>query len=419
MQRILSYLKSSTVAMSVVLLFFFSVAVNAEELGLLSRPSLAEVPGGIKERLQTSGVTVDASLTQLFQGLASGDGDQDIETGGKGDIILAFDGYRLGLWKGLSINMHGEFVYGDDLNGLQGGTLIPVNTALTFPGSDEELSLTFTQQLNNQSMLTIGKFNMLSAASRTPLLSGGGIETFMNLGLAAPISGVTPAYIIGGSLNLRTDFANLGLLVYDPRDAQDSDVLQNPFSDGVTFSLSANVPFRRNGTLTLHSIRLVHSTQEGIDLDGISLLGLPPAAQNEINTRSGYWFGSYAFQHFLFQEQSDPSKGWGIFGQIALSDGNPNPFQWSGFIGVGGNNLFPNRINDRFGLAYFRYSLSSSLVDGLRPIVSLEDEHGIEVFYNFAVTPWLRLTSDIQIIDPAFKENDRTVYFALRVQIKF
>ena len=170
------------------------------------------------------GITVDASLTHFFQELASGDGEQDIQSGGKGDILIAFDGQKLGLWQGLFMNMHGELIYGADANTQGDGTIIPVNTALAFPqlgGSDEELSLTLSQQFNAQTTLALGKFNMLDAAARTPLIGGGGLETFMNLGLAAPISGVTPAYILGGFLTHRTDRAALGLFVYDPRSAQD------------------------------------------------------------------------------------------------------------------------------------------------------------------------------------------------------
>jgi porin len=79
----------------------------------------------------------------------------------------------------------------------------------------------------------------------------------------------------------------------------------------------------------------------------------------------------------------------------------------------------PGRRQDRFGIAYFRYSLSSDLFDGLRPIISLENEQGIEAYYSYAVWPWLRITADLQVIDPAFSDNDRSVFLGLRAQINF
>jgi len=413
----------SCIAKIFVLVFLVSaVSGNASENGLSSRPSLLDGPGSPKAWLRVRGIIADASLTHFFQGLASGDGDQDIQSGGKGDILLAFDGQKLGLWQGLFMNMHGEFVYGDDANAQGDGSIIPVNTALAFPqlgGSDEELSLTLTQQFDEHTLLTLGKFNMLDAAARTPLIGGGGLDTFMNLGLAAPISGVTPAYILGGLLSHRTDLASLGLFVYDPRSAQDSDVLDNPFDDGVTFSLSMTVPIRLLENASIHRFRGVYSTQEGIDLRDIPQLKLPPEAERELGTRSGYWFFSYAFQYFLFQDEVDASRGWGIFGQVGVSDGNPNPIEWSCFSGIGGNSPLSGRSQDRFGIAYFRYSLSDDLVDGLRPIIRLEDEEGIEVYYSYAVAPWLKITGDLQLIDPAFSDNSHSVFLGLRAQIKF
>jgi len=413
----------SCLAKIVALVFFVSaVSGNAAENGLFSRPSLLDGPGSPKAWLRVRGIAADASLAHFFQGLASGDGDQDIQSGGKGDILLALDGQKLGLWQGFFVHLHGEFVYGDDANLQEGGGVIPVNTALAFPrlgDSDQELSLILTQQFDERTSLTLGKFNMLDAAARTPLLGGGGIDTFMNLGLAAPISGVTPAYLLGGLLNHRTDFATFSLFVYDPRSAQDSEVLKNPFDDGVTLSLSTTVPTRLLGNTSIHRFRGVYSTQEGIDLRDIPQLKLPPEAERELGTRSGYWFFSYAFQYFLFQDAADPSRGWGVFGQVGVSDGNPNPTAWSSFIGIGGNSPLPGRSQDRFGIAYFGYSLSNDLVDGLRPIVPLEDEQGIEAYYSYAVAPWLKITGDLQVIDPSFSDNNRSVFLGLRTQIKF
>lgn len=413
----------SCIATTVVLVFLVcSISGNAADNGLFSRSSLLDAPGSPKAWLRVRGINVDASLTHFFQGLTSGDGDQDVQSGGKADLLLAFDGHKLGLWQGLFMNMHGEAIYGDDANTQGDGTIIPVNTALAFPqlgGSDEELSLTLTQQFNEQTMLTLGKFNMLDAAARTPLLGGGGLDTFMNLGLAAPISGVTPAYILGGLLSHRTDIAAFGLFVYDPRSAQDNEVLENPFDDGVTLSLSVTVPAQLWGNTSIHRIRGVHSTQDGIDLRDISQLLLPPGAGRELGERSGYWFFSYAFQHFFFQDKTNPSRGWGVFGQLGVSDGNPNPVEWSCFIGIGGNSPLPGRNHDRFGIAYFRYSWSDDLADGLRPVLRLEDEQGVEAFYNYAVTPWLKITGNLQVIDPALRENDRSVFLGLRAQVKF
>ena len=188
------------------LVFSFFVAVGSSSAAndsIWHRSSLLDGPDSSKEWLRARGITADASLTHFLEGFVAGDGDQELQSGGKGDLVLKLDGHKLGLWKDLFLNIHGEVVYGEDTNSQGNGNIIPTNTALAFPslgGSDEELSVVLTQAFDERTLLSLGKFNMLDAASRTPLLGGGGIDTFMNLGLAAPISGVTPAYIIGGLL---------------------------------------------------------------------------------------------------------------------------------------------------------------------------------------------------------------------------
>ena len=43
----------------------------------------------------------------------------------------------------------------------------------------------------------------------------------------------------------------------------------------------------------------------------------------------------------------------------------------------------------------------------------------MEDFYNFAITPWLRLSADLQLIDPWNPAKQRETYMALRLQTKF
>ena len=83
---------------------------------------------------------------------------------------------------------------------------------------------------------------MFDAASRRPLVGGGGIDTFWNLAVAAPITNITPAYIYGLSLNTRTDIGSFGLFIYDPRDAQNLNVIRDIFLEGATYSATATFP---------------------------------------------------------------------------------------------------------------------------------------------------------------------------------
>jgi porin len=386
-------------------------------------PSLLDGPGGPKAAMRADGVSLESTWTQFDQALWSGDGSKASQYGGKFDVVLTLDGQKLGLWSGLSINLHQEFVYGDDANNQGDGTFIPVNTALAFPrqgGSDLQTSLVVTQKLSQDASLSLGKFNMLDAASRTPLLGGGGLDTFMNLALAAPASGVTPPYILGGSLTVKTAPATFNLLVYDPRNAEDFAVLSHPFADGVTASLSATVPIPLGGLPGFHTFRGVYSTKDGVDLRDVPQLILPPGFPTVIGNRSHYWYLSYSFQQFLYRSPADPRKGWGVFGEVGVSDGNPNPIESHYFLGLGGASPLPGRTDDGLGLAYFSYALSSDLRQAAEPLgLDLGDESGVEVFYNLAVTRWFRVTADLQDVSPFPRANPRAVFGGLRTQVRF
>lgn len=403
-------------------LAFFAASptfVLAQE-SLLDQSTLFDVPGGPKQALRDAGIDLNVNVTQFYQGLVQGAGKQDWKYGGKTDLFATFSGEKLGLWQGLFVNVHGEYVYGNDVNTQGDGSILPINTALAFPplgGRDTDLSVVVTQAFSQTASLSAGKFNMLDAAAKTPLLGGGGINTFMNVALAAPVSGVTPPYILGGIFTYKTEPAIFTLMVYDPRNAQKSEVITHPFADGVTTSLSATIPVNIGGHTGYQNVRGVYSTLNGLDLASIPQIRLPPISQ-DIEKKDGYWFLSYSFQQYLVQNSSNPAEGWGIFGQIAVSDGNPNPIQWSGFIGLGGTSFIPDRPEDRFGIAYFYDGLSGHLKNGLDAFgVDLRDERGIEAFYNYAATPWLRLTADVQIIDPGL--SDRTaIFLGLRAQLK-
>ncbi len=75
-------------------------------------------------------------LTQFYQGLVAGSGNHGFEYGAKADLLFNADLAALGLWKGLSLTVHAEYNFGSSVN-RSGGVIIPVNTALRFPGTND------------------------------------------------------------------------------------------------------------------------------------------------------------------------------------------------------------------------------------------------------------------------------------------
>jgi porin len=97
-------------------------------------------------------------------------------------------------------------------------------------------------------------------------------------------------------------------------------------------------------------------------------------------------------------------------------------------VGLGGTGMIPGRAHDRFGIGYYYLDVESPTLRGpLQDRSFLRDEWGFEAFYNLAITPWLRLTPDIQVIGGAQKQRvlglvrresiDTAVVVGFRIQV--
>jgi len=79
--------------------------------------------------------------------------------------------------------------------------------------------------------------------------------------------------------------------------------------------------------------------------------------------------------------------------------------------------LIPGRSRDNWGVGYYYAAPSPDLKDLFTPLLRIRDEQGLEIFYNFAVTPWLSLGADLQIIKPSLAD-DTAVFPGLRMVVR-
>jgi porin len=96
-----------------------------------------------------------------------------------------------------------------------------------------------------------------------------------------------------------------------------------------------------------------------------------------------------------------PGKGFGLYAKAAIADGNPKPIKRSLVGGIAGHAIGPGRALDYFGVGYFYYDFGDELRDAVAPVGSLKDEQGIEAYNAVVPAPWLRLTANLQWINPA------------------
>jgi len=422
----------SLLTLGVILLFITTVMAQqsladtitepAPQPGWLERETLTGDWGGARTWLKERGITLKPRLTQFYQGLSAGDGDHDFEYGGKADLMLDADLSKLGFWKGFSLTVHAEYNYGESVTGA-GGTLVPPNTALVFPGmkgSDafDLSSVYFTQHFSKSVSLLFGKINMMDIAARTPFKGGAGIDSFWNLTFVAPPSGLVPPYLFGALLSVRTEPATFGLWIYDPNSVINKTGFEEPFANGVTIRGSVDFPVTIGGLSGHQGFVALYSTEEGTDLEDIGDTFLPPFPRHYPDIKDRNYYFAYTFDQYLYRASENSKEGFGLFGQFGISDGNPSKLHWSALVGIGGTGLIPGRSRDNWGIGYYYDAPSGDLKESLSRLLTIRDEQGAEIFYNFAVTPWLTLGADLQIIKPSLAD-DTAVFSGFRTVIRF
>ena len=373
-------------------------------------PALADRPAKKKPDLDL--VWTQFLATSIREGI-----DDQWRYGGRIDIYAKVPGSTIGLDDSITVNIHPELRYGKSINGEIG--ILPVQTGLFYPddqGEQFDLSLSVKKTWKSGASLEVGKVNVLDIAAGLPVVGGGGIEGFENLAFALPPSTIVPQEMLGAMLTVPTSKVLYRLWVYDPVIATQETGLEHPFRNGVGALASVTFPVKLGGKPGYYAIKLAGTTRTGSPVEVLPP-GLQPIPGGTFGNGKGQASVVLAAYQYLGLYKDAPGKGWGAFGQVFFSDGDPTPLDVSGFFGVSGD--VPFRPQDHFGLAGFRYSLSDKLVDDLAPFVGFEDEEGVEAFYTFQVAKPLRITADVQYIDSTVKARKPGWTVGLRAVTRF
>jgi porin len=395
-----------------------AVSVRAAELPtpnysgeFLTRSTMTGDWGGVRNEWAKKGVTFDFSLTQVYQGVVSGGIKHDWEYGGRGDMYLNLDTGKAGLWPGGFLQVEGEFNYGQGVN-LNTGALMPVNLNQVFPipGQTDKFavpSVTYTQFFSESFGMMFGKIQVMTSDDNAFAHGKGDIQ-FMNLGLSIqPLALFTAPYTPLG-------LAALYLPTKNPEDA----VLKFAVFSSTGKANAAGWDTFRSDNLTFYVEGRTRT--DFLDKTGHQLIGVIYSNRDDFKsidqrlnlgsdtqltaTKSGSWAAFWNFDQFLYEPVKGSGKGFGIFGRLGFSDGNPNFMKTFYSLGVHGKGLIDSRPDDVFGLGWYGISINNpQLETPVGTLSFLRDEQGFEAYYNIALTPWAYLTPDIQVVRGAFK----------------
>jgi porin len=389
---------------------------------LCCRPKLLGDWGGLRPHLAERGLNFDLYSTNFYSQVFNGGLQETAQYRGRLDLLLNINGERAGLWKGLFIDLHGESIWGNTINQYT-GALSPVSIAQAVPvpnGAVAALTgVKFTQFLSENFLVYGGKINTLDDYHQ-PFTGGGrGVDGFWNTAFAFnPIFARTVPYSAYGfgAAYLRNLEPVLSFAVLDALSTPTTTGFSEFFDNGVVLVPAINIPTNFRGRPGHQGISGTWSSRRYLNTDRSAFLNVLQGAPVSTLRRDGAWSLAYNFDQALRVSPCDPRRMWGVFGNLGLADTNPSPIRWFASLGVGGSAL-RGRPLDTFGMGYYYLGLNRSFKDLLPG--RLRDEHGLEAFYNFAVTPWCHITPDVQFILPALQRAEHMWFFGLRAKLDF
>jgi porin len=427
------------------------------------RPRLTGSWWGLRDELGKKGVVFDADILLSPQGVMSGGKDTGWDFWGNADYTLNIDTGKLGLWPGGFFKFYGDSSFGDSVQP-RTAAIGPVNTWLLMPKPDEPssalMNATFTQFLSTKFGVFAGKVFVLDGFKGE--FTGDIRNQFMNTAVAFPLAlDLVPISAYGGGvIGLPWEGVILSAMALDASGTPTKDDISEAFDNGTTVVASAQVTIKPFGLVGHQNLGGLWSDKSRLSLiqdpsnignfllkERFPLLGNPgpilrrilerfaPGLLNPVqpaNRENSTWAMFYGFDQYFWQPPGDPKRGIGMFFNFGAADGVTNPVKYSFATGIGGNGVIPGRKSDNFGVGWAHTQFSDNFVPFLRQQLhlGLEHEDAFEMFYNAAITQWLRMSLDLQVINTGLQKTlsddrnslkgvDTAVVGGVRMYIRF
>jgi porin len=401
--------------------------------GLLSRPVLTgDWSGDRMTFAQSNGLQVVFNVNEYFQGIADGGYKNEgvWEDSGSADLRIQFDSGKSGLWPGGFIEIHAESYWGEKA-ALADGGVVPSNFDLALPagaGTGTYMShWTFTQFLNERFAVTMGKVDT-SLGDMNDYAWGVGDQQFMNGSFNLnPVTYLSSPYstLGGGVIALLGDEKEhlFSMLVYDGDGTIDESGTDTILKDRTTVGTALRLRtdfFEKKGHQYFGFLYGFGKDKYSSQLDdqGGQLI-LPPGPGISLpgqETEDNHWAFFYNFDQQLLSNPNNPGQDIGIFGRFGAADKDTSVIRTFWSLGLGGHGLIPSRTQDQFGVGYYLMRFNG---DRIELIIPDNNEQGVEVYYNLAVTPWFELSADVQFIDGGLFDSDDAIVGALRGRLTF
>jgi porin len=389
---------------------------------------------GLRTDLARHGFFFDLYSISAYQDVASG----GLKTGSafiqNTQLSMNLDTGRAGLWPGGIVHITLEARNGSSSaqNTFTVGATVPQYTGLAFPGPFFVHDVLPTEYLLLQSLtpkfsVILGKVNVLTHADQT-LFGNSYKYDFANLNFnknPMALNFYNTTSWVGIGVWTPSKWLTTSAGVYDPN-SEANNFATNAFNRvniyGITiFSYKIrNLPGQYWGQANWTNKPKIDLTSPFGQLSpsevpqavGV-LLGTPSTQALPINYKSKSWVTIGNFSQYLFVKDRPEAvaeklgsgqsiRGIGLLARIGYAPEDTNTITRDASVALFAYGLSDHRPNDSFGLGIYHNGISQPLKDDFKELTgaaaTVKNENGLEVTYNFAITPAVRLIPSYQHI---------------------
>ena len=394
--------------------------------------------GGVRSDWYDKGFSLDMQVTQVYQTVTSGGsaaGNGNAAYNGLSEINAYLDTAKLGWWSGGLLATTAQTSWGNPLQS-EAGNLSLVNMTPLWPvpfdtttrvteyyltqGLPHEISLILgridaTDFLDTNSYANIPESQFLNGSLNNDLLWGELLtfSTYAGL-LAIPVSeGFDIATGVWTPATQPDDYAG---------DWSDWAAVINPI-------FSYHIGDKPGKAQVTYAI----SSENTVAFDNPRLGPIDVGGEELISSKSYNWLVTVNIEQHLWTPQgqnehyasgtedfANNPPGVGLFYRFGYMPDDRNPYNMTMSGGLGSRGIIPGRPNDRMGVGMYGMFASDHFQDkSLLLNELLDDEVGYEAYYNFAITPWMQLSADVQYIDPGITTSDNAWVLGSRLNVRF
>jgi hypothetical protein len=276
-------------------------------------------------------------------------------------------------------------------------------------------------------MATLGKLDILDAVTLFFPSVGYGQEGFWNVNAlvtALPWFGaVNGLSLYGGwlaTINKEYQIGQSAILVTGTENVTTTSggSLSDSFSDGVWIAAFHRFLWKMDDKPGYFMVFGGYSTRDQPSNDPHDHILVP--GQGIVDTdEEKPWDIALYFNQVFWQAEGDPTrKATVLIGGTAGPD-NPQFAQYNFLTAVEAYGPMASRPHDRMGVSAWYSWLSDDFTDLVSPVADLQDTYGLELYYSFAINPWLHVTPDLQLIQNEWDDDDLAVIPGVRMVMDF